>query len=238
VRFGKHTLMRYLTVELVIAGVLVAAGCAQGGPSGSFQSSTPAATTTTKGDSQAKERLCGALTAAELDGLLGVSALKRASTPTMLGDYTCRWVPESERDGKASVQIQSLPSDVWAKQLPAVLTALENNPVGEGKEAVIAAARSKLLAAGDRLTADQACELWGDLVRINDGDPSSGTAVQYLNSPGAENQLAVVAQRCTQGRFTSVAYSHVGLQDDDETTGRASQAVLLAHDRLLEDGPR
>lgn len=187
-------------------------------PSASAKSTRPGAAT--------EVDPCRLLKAAELRELPGT----RFVTPT-LGDFQgipqCRW----EAAGGIVFQVQAAPSADWGATVGAVMEQLATSPNISADDAKELEQAQRELSKRGELSARQACAVFSLMAEVG-GHPEGATeTVSYV--PVGDDSVAVTAQKCTDGRFTSVAFHKPGLQELPEITRAMRAALLAAHGRAV-----
>lgn len=86
------------------------------------------------------------------------------------------------------------------------------------------------LSKRGELNAQQACAVFSVMAEIGGAPDGATHIVQYLP---IGDSLAVTGQKCTHGRFTSVAFQKPGLQASPDLARRVRSALSAAHGRAL-----
>lgn len=118
----------------------------------------------------------------------------------------------------------------WAESVPAVIDRLESSGAkisAEDQKQIDEA--SGLLKSSKGLTDEQACSLFSTLAEIGGAPAGSDTLVSYTQL--TDKVLAVSAQTCRGGVFTSIVDASPGLKQSDDITKAAGVAVAAAHTR-------
>lgn len=141
---------------------------------------------------------CDILSQAEAESLLSSST--DGPQPGMTGSMPqCQW---AAKDG-SYVQVISLEASEWARLLPEVLRNLESSGLAAGAKNVKKIRRgAALVEGGGTLGPVEACSMFSTMAEWQGVPPGSSFVVNIV--PTREEPLAVTAQICSSGRFTSV----------------------------------
>lgn len=169
---------------------------------------------------------CSLLKPAELRDLAG----KRVSSPKQTnfqGIPQCRW---GQVQGTL-VQVQAAPSADWSVSVEAILGQLVANPSLSASDVKEAKQAQRELSKRGALNAGQACRVFSLIAEIGGAGNGENSVVSFI--PAGKDTVAVSAQACTDGRFTSVTFRKPGLQQSAKVAQRASTALAVAHNRAI-----
>lgn len=159
---------------------------------------------------------CTLLDDAALESLIG-SAPQGAEVTVPGSDLlACQFGDITER----GVQVAQVPAGEWAHSLPAMVDGLKALPAGTLDEDVLEQLQnaSDAVDAGTSIPADEACTYFSQLLEIQGQEPGTTRVVSYY--PDAESAIAITAQQCDAGTYTSLL---VGRTDLAEDSGLANQ---------------
>lgn len=227
---------------IVLASLLVLAGCGGQSPRSVAQSpaatvtvtSTPIATATATpaaaeptaaptADSSSCAEVLGPNKARELAG----GPVKDPYKSTIGNLSGCRW---DRRDGSAILGAASMPARQWVAGLPSVIDTARSllEQSRRGRQA-IKLIESKL-ASGSYSTNARACELFRILVNAQYSNIPKDSDVVVTYYPSRGTTLGVVGQACVNGRFWSLAWTEPGhpVKDRERVAARLEDALLKA----------
>ncbi|MEM8922075.1 MAG: hypothetical protein AAGD35_01140 [Actinomycetota bacterium] len=131
-------------------------------------------------------------------------------------------------DSGGRVQVVASPAVLWAGELTEVMgtIAASEQFADEANQAKIAKGL-KLLDEGAANDPAGACELFSVLAELQGIGPGQSEVVNFV--PDATNPLAVNAQGCADGVYTSVQLQDTGLLDDPTLLDRIAEVRAAAH---------
>ncbi|MBC7633876.1 hypothetical protein [Aeromicrobium sp.] len=181
--------------------------------------------------SSATPSACALLDAKEREALAGapvdtVTPIESAGDGAGSGGGAqCRWT-----SGGRLVQASTLTAPQWAETVPMAIDRLEKSGarISADDQRQIDRSRSLLKSAAG-LTEEQACSLFSTLAEIGGAPKGSDTLVSYTQL--TPKVLAVSAQTCRGGVFTSIVDAGPQLKQTDQLTKAAGVAVAAAHTR-------
>lgn len=194
------------------------AGTTTAGP----QTSSAPTTTTTRAASPAGADPCSLLTGAEASDLLGGDAAAPRPTP-VLSLPSCAW----RGPGGAELQVLSADAAAWSTQVPALIDAVLARPgLTKALRDQLEDRRTAMTTSGGRLSADEACATFTAIAEGSGLPAGTSSLVTYVPSPAAPEIM--LGQRCTEGRFTSIAVGRPGLSRQEA----AEKSMLALVDRV------
>ncbi|HMM93627.1 DUF3558 family protein [Phycicoccus sp.] len=220
---------------LVLAGLLLVAGCSAGdggatpsesgttgpGPSSSAAPSASGSSTAAASDP------CSLLTAAEVARIAGGTG-QSAEPGTLAGQPICQW----KGAGDTVAQVISLRASDWAASLPQVIAGVKSAGAGSDPEGLARLEKaSGIVERGGRVADGEACGLFSDLLTIGGQAPGSDRSIQAY--PSSKDAQSLTAQLCTDGRFTSLAIVSPSGLTTPLPLDEVSAAAASAHQRSL-----
>lgn len=204
--------MRRLVLPLLVPVLLGLTGCGNDEPA----VMPSAAPTSPDPGSPACRRLLPDDAAAALAG-----RTPKPPVETEVGNLdACRW----DLDEGEWVQVVDVPAPAWAAQLPALIEQVRAS--GQFDKAILDRLEQgrKLLTSGKKVTPAQACGLFTTLVvEIQHQPKGADHVVNFV--PDATSPQAVNAQRCVEGRYTSVQLVAADLLGERPEIERALTAL-------------
>lgn len=217
-----------IAVFVAVSAGLWLVGCSSDKSGSAPQGKVAESVTPSSADPAAKtatpDALCELLTPAELSMLTG-----EVSDPKPLavgGLPACHWeTPAGDR-----VQVIGASAGTWAMQLPAAIEQVKKSGLLDDPETArkLEAARD-LIASGNEIAPDRACELFSMLLEVQGQPAGSFSTVNLI--PTRENPKAINGQACSGGKFTSVQLVAPNLSGSDDEVSRLSSALTSAHER-------
>ncbi len=112
------------------------------------------------------------------------------------------------------IQVSQVPAEDWARSLPSVLDSFRALPDGAVDPTMLqqiegAAAE---LEAGAIIPADEACGYFSSLLELQGREPGTTLSVSYI--PDRESAMAVSAQQCVSGTYTTLLVAREGISAD------------------------
>jgi hypothetical protein len=211
-------LARRSAAALLAVPVLLLAGGCSGDQDASDAPSEPADPTTTE-----PSALCAALAPEELVRVVGGTA------PEALPDGTatrCHW---QAPDGRRGLVAFVLPAEEWAQALPSTLPRLKVTRTLSAKDRALVDRLVREMERGP-LPADRACEVFAAVARLSGAEPEGGAMVNFVPAGAVNPHQGVTAQRCEDGRFSSLTAYAAGAVPDRATARRTARAL----DALLQ----
>ncbi len=206
----------------ILTLALLIAGCAQAEAPGSSAAPSPSVSAA-EGETRASDDAspCDLLDHGTLTSLLGAApdgtevTVPGSNIPAcQFGDLTTN-----------GVQVAQVPADEWAQSLPAMVEAVRAaapEMIGDQKfDAFVQA--SERIESGGTITGDEACDFFSVLLEIQGQAPGSSLTVNYL--PDQANAIALTAQQCVDGTFTSVVLGDSGGVSDPALPDQLAQLV-------------
>lgn len=188
------------------------AGCGGGDQPDADASSSPTAS--------AEAESCDLLDDEQVTELAGedLGAGREASIAGQLP--VCQW---GDLSG-VGVQAGVVDASDWARSLPDVVEQLEaSGIVDDEMNTQRLEDAAGLVASGDTIPADQACELFGDLAEI--GGQGADAEVTVSLVPSSADPQAITAQACRDGVYTTVLVTRPGLTDTAADVGPVQRAL-------------
>lgn len=129
------------------------------------------------------------------------------------------------------MQVQAAPSADWGRTVGAAMKELAESPILTAEDVKELELAQRELSERGELSAQQACAVFSVIAEIGGAPKGATHVVQYV--PVDDVSFAVTAQKCTNGRFTSVAFHTPGLQESPQMTRLVRAALLAAHRRAV-----
>jgi hypothetical protein len=221
---------------MVLASVVVLAGCSSDGSDSSDAPSAAAGATasskTPSPDSQAtpgatSTAACNLLTDKELTELSG-QRLPAPATGSTAGLPSCSWGSPST----VGVQVTSVPAAVWADQAPAVLSQIERSGSLTAKNRAKVQAARRLIESGKASAGqNQGCELFQVMLEIQGLSPAGTRTVNVV--PSKADPQGISGQECSGGAYTSVLLVAPDLTGSEDEGNRVVEALIRAHERAV-----
>lgn len=124
------------------------------------------------------------------------------------------------------IQVIHLPADAWAQSLPAAISMLDAAGAAEmfdPAKVEEAKAAAEHISQGGTITPDEGCEHFSTLVEIQGMEPGSNYVVNFL--PTQESPIAVTAQQCVNGTFTSLLVGSPEMAQDPAVVPRLLEVL-------------
>lgn len=214
-------LSRTLPVALLLIVPLAACGGGddepstdEASPSATASSSSPTTSATPAAAS------CDLLTTEQVTELAGED-LGDGRETTIAGELpACQW----GELGAVGVQVGRVDASVWARSLPTVVAQLEaSGLVDDDMNAQRLEDAAELVASGETIAPEQACELFGDLAEI--GGQGKDARVSISLVPSSADPQAISAQGCRDGVYSTVLVTRPGLSDSLADVGPVQRAL-------------
>lgn len=117
----------------------------------------------------------------------------------------------------SGVQITKSPAEEWVSSLPSIVSTMTSMPAGVIDSGILKKLNdvSLLIAAGTQFSAEESCDYFSLLAEAQGLEADSTQIVNYY--PDQVAPVAVVAQQCVSGTFTSLLVSRSDLAVDQAT---------------------
>lgn len=126
---------------------------------------------------------------------------------------------------KHGVQVAQAPAEDWAASLPSLAAMLQDNSAGIADPDKLQQLTEAIetLDTGGEISPDEACVLFSQLLELQGLEPGTRVTASYL--PTKETALALSAQQCLNGRFTSILVGDPEIGQDPDVVS-AVMAIL------------
>jgi hypothetical protein len=124
------------------------------------------------------------------------------------------------------IQVIHLPADAWAQSLPAALSAIDAAGAAEMLDPAKvekAKAAAEIISQGGTIAPEEGCEHFSTLVEIQGMEPGSNYVVNFV--PTQESPIAVTAQQCVHGTFTSLLVGSPEMAQDPAVVPRLLEVL-------------
>ncbi|MFI5429750.1 hypothetical protein [Aeromicrobium sp. UC242_57] len=165
--------------------------------------------------------------------LAGTTVNTRVDVEGATADYSCRFGTEPNLARGPLVQVQSLPAERWASEVPKLIDQLRSsgNPLATTQKDKLDAAL-RLVGDGTDVDPAIACDIFVNVAAANGATDDASRVVSVVEvSPGVS---AVSAQTCTDQRVTSVVLSGPDVAGSPAEQDAALTALDLAHEAAVQ----
>ena len=207
------------TLPVVLLLVVPLTGC--GGDDEPTTTETSPAATASSSSATPEEGACDLLSAEQVTELAGED-LGDGRETSIAGELpVCQW----GELGSVGVQAGRVDASEWARSLPAVVAQLEaSGLVDDDLNAQRLEDAAALVASGETIAPDRACELFSDLAEIGGQDPGARVSISLV--PSSADPQAISAQGCRDGVYSTVLVTRPGLSDSLADVGPVQRALV------------
>lgn len=171
---------------------------------------------------------CRLLNAKDRLALAGVVTDEEAPVGMKTAGKQCRWIASKSR---VIIETTTAESPEWAEKVPGVIDQMESSGLLSDEDLREIAESRKILDGPEPVDPVEACELFTTLAEIGGAPSESDMIVNYL--PFGTDRMAITAQTCTSGRFTSISLAKPKIAESAQIEDAMRKALETAHQRAL-----